>query len=114
MEVKLLFGWKVGQPCSADALQKMFTQFLNHTTITSPKKLHLAQCTMLTLMEDMGYVLLLSFLFVTKSAFSVNVDQANVIDHWSGNTLSEVYSSKIPKTVGGPCSLFCVWLVNVF
>jgi hypothetical protein len=114
MEVKLLFGRKVGQPCSADALQKMFTQFLKHTTITSPKKLHLARRTMPTLMEDMGYVLLLSFLFVTESARSVNVDQVNAIGHWTGNTLSEVYSSKIPKTVGGPCSLFCVWLANVF
>ena len=54
LQVKLLFGRKVGVPCSGSALRKMYTTFLENTTIKSHKKLHLARHTIPTLMEDMG------------------------------------------------------------
>ncbi|KAG2126022.1 hypothetical protein DEU56DRAFT_721617, partial [Suillus clintonianus] len=56
-EVKLMFGKHVGQPSSGDALRKMYTTMLGPTTITSKKKLHLARCTMPSVMEDMGSVI---------------------------------------------------------
>ncbi|KAH8993790.1 hypothetical protein EDB92DRAFT_381818 [Lactarius akahatsu] len=63
-------------------MRKMFSKFLEHTSIRSEKKLHLARCTVPSLMEDMG----------------VTIDAVNAIGHWTGNTLQEVYASKIPKT----------------
>jgi len=50
-----MFSKTVGKPCSPDTLRKMYTTFLESTTIKSKKKLHLARRTMPAVMEDMGY-----------------------------------------------------------
>jgi hypothetical protein len=50
-----MFGKTVGKPCSPDTLRKMYTTFLEATTIKSKKKLHLARRTMPTVLEEMGY-----------------------------------------------------------
>ena len=49
-----MFGKTVGKPCSPDTLQKMYTTFLEATTIKSKTKLHLAHHTMPTVLEEMG------------------------------------------------------------
>jgi hypothetical protein len=51
-----MFGKTVGKSCSPDTLRKMYTTFLETTTIKSKKKLHLARRTMPTVLEEMGYV----------------------------------------------------------
>jgi hypothetical protein len=51
-----MFGKTVGKPCSPDTLRKMYTTFLEATTIKSKKKLHLARRTMPTVLEEMGWV----------------------------------------------------------
>jgi len=53
-QVNLIFGKQVGESSTGDAMRKMFNKFLEHTTIRSEKKLHLARRTVPSLMEDMG------------------------------------------------------------
>ncbi|KAF8257119.1 hypothetical protein EI94DRAFT_1818964, partial [Lactarius quietus] len=80
--VKLMFGKTVGKPCSPDTLWKMYTTFLEATTIKSMKKLHLACRTMPTVLEEMG----------------VTMDEIDGIGHWASNTHRDVYAAKIPKS----------------
>jgi hypothetical protein len=49
-----MFGKTVEKPTSPEGLRKMYTNFLDSTTITTTKKLHLARCTIPAMMEDMG------------------------------------------------------------
>ena len=49
-----MFGKTVGEPCNSDTLRKMYTTFLEATTIRSKKKLHLARRTMPAVLEEMG------------------------------------------------------------
>ena len=49
-----MFGRTVGKPCGDDALRKMYTTFLETTTIKSKKTLHRAHKTIPTQMEEMG------------------------------------------------------------
>jgi hypothetical protein len=58
-QVMLMFGKTVDTKCTPDALRKMYDKFLDHTTIKSQKKLHLARRTMPAIMEDMGCVFVL-------------------------------------------------------
>jgi hypothetical protein len=53
-QINLIFGKHVGESSTGDAMRKMFNKFLEHTTIRSEKKLHLARRTVPSLMEDMG------------------------------------------------------------
>jgi hypothetical protein len=98
-----MFGKTVGKPCSPDTLRKMYTTFLESTTIKSKKKLHLAHCTMPAVMEDMGYdfcnLLLANNLTPPGPVCSVTMDEIDAIGHWAGNTRREVYAAKIPKSV---------------
>ena len=52
-----MFGKSVGKACGDDALRKMYTRFLESTSIKSKKKLHLARKTIPTHLEEMGCVL---------------------------------------------------------
>jgi hypothetical protein len=61
-QVRLVFRKTVEKPTSPEGLQKMYENFLSFTTITTSKKLHLVHCTMPTVMEDMGWVILLTHL----------------------------------------------------
>ncbi|KAI9446918.1 hypothetical protein BJY52DRAFT_1193826 [Lactarius psammicola] len=79
--IRLMFGKTVGRPCSPDTLRKMYTTFLEATTIKS-KKLHLARRTMPTVLEEMG----------------VTMDEIDGIGHWASNTRREVYAAKIYKS----------------
>ena len=84
-----MFGKTVGKPCSPDTLRKMYTTFLESTTIKLKKKLHLACRTMPALMEDMGYdfsCLLLADNLITPPVCSVTMDEIDAIGHWAGNT----------------------------
>jgi hypothetical protein len=56
-----VFRKTVEKPTSPEGLQKMYENFLSFTTITT-SKLHLAHHTMPTVMEDMGWVILLALL----------------------------------------------------
>ncbi|KAF8260772.1 hypothetical protein EI94DRAFT_1706057 [Lactarius quietus] len=60
----------------------MYTTFLEATTIKSKKKLHLACCTMPTVLEEMG----------------VTMDEIDGIGHWASVTHCDVYVAKIPKS----------------
>jgi hypothetical protein len=98
-----MFGKTVGKPCSPDTLRKMYTTFLESTTIKSKKKLHLARRTMPAVMEDMGYdfrhLLLANNSHGYTTVCSVTMDEIDAIGHWAGNTRREVYAAKIPKSV---------------
>jgi hypothetical protein len=102
-----MFGKTVGKPCSPDTLRKMYTTFLEATTIKSKKKLHLARRTMPTVLEEMGYVqtsqkeLPSSTPCFIKCFSSVTMDEIDGIGHWASNTRREVYAAKIPKSVSG-------------
>ena len=54
---RLFFGRKVGQSCHSGTLLKMYSTFLEPTSIRSSKKTHLARRAMPSIMEDMEYVL---------------------------------------------------------
>lgn len=54
-----MFGKTVNKPFTSDALGKMYQNFLDKTSITTKKKTHLACRTMPTILEDMGYVIVL-------------------------------------------------------
>lgn len=56
-QVKLMFGKTVGKACGDDALRKMYTKFLESTSIKSKKKLHLARKTIPSHLEEMGYAM---------------------------------------------------------
>jgi hypothetical protein len=49
-----MFGKTVGKPCNSDTLPKMYTTFLEATTIIQKKKFHLACHTMPAVLEEMG------------------------------------------------------------
>jgi hypothetical protein len=49
-----MFGKTVAKPTSPEGLRKMYNKFLDATTITTTKKLHLARRTIPAMMEDMG------------------------------------------------------------
>lgn len=77
-----MFGKTVGKACGDDALRKMYTKFLESTSIKSKKKLHLARKTIPTHLEEMG----------------VTMDEIGAIGHWASTVQREVYSAKIPKS----------------
>ncbi|KZS99892.1 uncharacterized protein LAESUDRAFT_667384, partial [Laetiporus sulphureus 93-53] len=83
-QVPLLFGRKVGELCSADAMQKMYKMFLLPTSIKSAKKMHLARRTLPGIMEDMG----------------VNMDEIDGVGHWTGNTRREAVTALAGFYVG--------------
>jgi hypothetical protein len=53
-QVHVVFGKTVEKPTSPEGLRKMYNKFLDSTTITTTKKLHLARRTIPSMMEDMG------------------------------------------------------------
>ncbi|PPR03704.1 hypothetical protein CVT24_007425 [Panaeolus cyanescens] len=77
----VVFGKNVNEPMGGDGLGRMYSSFLDFTTVNSTKKTHLARRTMPSKLEEMG----------------VPADQVDATGHWQGNTRREVYSSKIPK-----------------
>lgn len=98
----MLFGRTVGTVTSADAVGRMYSTFLEHTSITSEKKMHITRRAFPTVLEDFGCV----FLYIIYgypatmfNLFSVPADQVDAVGHWQGNTRREVYASKIPKAV---------------
>ncbi|KAH8995285.1 hypothetical protein EDB86DRAFT_3077787 [Lactarius hatsudake] len=54
-KINVIFGKQVGEPSTGDAMRKMFSKFLEHTSIRSEKKLHLARRTVPSLMEDVTF-----------------------------------------------------------
>ncbi|KAH8997105.1 hypothetical protein EDB86DRAFT_2803614, partial [Lactarius hatsudake] len=93
-KINVIFGKQVGEPSTGDAMRKMFSKFLEHTSIHSEKKLHLARRTVPSLMEDMGVI----------------IDAINVIGHWMGNTLQEAVTTLARFYVG---EQYCVPWVEV-
>ncbi|PPQ83254.1 hypothetical protein CVT24_001164 [Panaeolus cyanescens] len=77
----VVFGKNVNEPMGGDGLGRMYSSFLDFTTVNSTKKTHLARRTMPSKLEEMG----------------VPADQVDATGHWQGNTRRKVYSSKIPK-----------------
>ncbi|KAN0139095.1 hypothetical protein V8E53_003097, partial [Lactarius tabidus] len=73
-------GWDWSCPSTWRMIRLMFGK--TATTIKSKKKLHLARCTMPTVLEEMG----------------VTMDEIDGIGHWASNTRREVYAAKIPKS----------------
>ena len=47
-------GTPLAHPITGDAIGRMYTTFLEHTSITSKKKTHLARRTFPSILEEMG------------------------------------------------------------
>lgn len=80
---RLLFGKTVDQPFTSAGISNMFKQFLDHTTIKSKKKMHLARRSMPTLMQALG----------------VTMDEIDAIGHWADGSRARVYQDKLPSRV---------------
>ncbi|KAF8236088.1 hypothetical protein L208DRAFT_1213621, partial [Tricholoma matsutake] len=79
--VHLMFGRTVKKVMTSNGISKMYKGFLEETSISSSKKVHLARWTIPTLLEDMG----------------MSTDHIDAVGHWVGNVHREVYGCKIPK-----------------
>jgi hypothetical protein len=53
-QVHVLFGRNVKDSVTSDAVGRMFKSFLDHTSITSTKKTHLARRSIPAILEEMG------------------------------------------------------------
>ena len=54
IKVHVLFGKKVEDSLTGDGLGRMYSAFLEHTSITSKKKTHLVRRAVPSILEEMG------------------------------------------------------------